>query len=195
MYRVIVLIVVSLITHFATAVPSQVIVIRHADKWQESPGNILSPTGYLRAVKFSEYYMEKFKEAPDFLFASNPTSKESSMRPIQTLTPLAGHKELIQKKVFINHDFTKGDEKKLVEHILNDPQYDKKNILICWQHGVIREKMLHYFGVKEKITWLEQDYDTVYILTFKDGNLAKTTRLDNQYPVPQINDWSYFLKN
>lgn len=178
----------------ALAAPAQVVIIRHGDKWEDTPGNILSPTGYLRAVKFAEYYLKKFKKAPDFLFASNSTTAEPSLRPIQTLAPLAGHKELIENNVSINHQYTKGEEKQLVQAILNDAQYNGKSGVICWQHERIEEILSQFYGFKEEVVWNKYDYDTVYVLEFQDKKLIKATRLDKQYPVPNINDWKYFLK-
>jgi hypothetical protein len=179
----------------ANAVPSQVIVIRHADKWPVDPGYVLSPTGYLRAVKFSQYYFQKFQTIPDFLFASNSFRDNQSLRPIQTLAPLAGHKKLLKKKVTINHTFGKGEEKELVKEIMTSSKYDNKTIIICWQHGRIGEILNNFTGSKDKIVWSATDYDTVYVLNFKDGKLVNFSRLDKQYPVDNIASWEYFLGN
>ncbi len=179
----------------ANAVPSQVIVIRHADKWPVDPGYVLSPTGYLRAVKFSQYYFQKFQTIPDFLFASNSFRDNQSLRPIQTLAPLAGHKKLLKKKVIINHTFGKGEEKELVKEIVTNSKYDNKTIVICWQHGRIGNILSQFNDSKEKIIWNGDDYDTVYVLNFKDGKLLNLHRLDKQYPVASIDSWDYFLGN
>lgn len=182
-------------TNIANATPAQVVIIRHADKWPDSPGKTLNPTCYLRAVKFAEYYIKQFKELSDFLFASGAFKNTSSLRPIQTLTPLAGHKEIIKRNIKIDHSFTKGDEEQLASNILNNKQYDKKNIVICWQRGKIGKILSYLLGSEQKVTWKKTNYDSVYILNFKDKKTVKTTSLDNQYPVPQINNWDYFLVN
>lgn len=140
-------------TNIVNATPAQVVIIRHADKWPDFPGKTLNPTGYLRAVKFAEYYIKQFKELPDFLFASGAFKKTSSLRPIQTLAPLAGHKEIIKRNIKIDHSFTKGDEKQLASNILNHKQYDNKNIVICWQHRKIRKILSYLVGSEQKIIW------------------------------------------
>jgi hypothetical protein len=177
----------------ANAAPSQVVIIRHADKWPDSPGNILNPTGYLRAVKFAEYYLSTFKEVPDFLFAAGVPNNTKSLRPIQTLTPLAGHREIIKKGVEINHTYTGGQEQQLVNAIMSGKEYDNKNLVICWPHQHIFKILTYFAGSKQNIVWPNTDYDTVYVLNFKDGKMVKSTRLDNQYPVPEIDTWDYFL--
>ena len=180
--------------HVANAVPSKVIIIRHGDKWPSDPGNVLSPTGYLRAVKFSEYYFKKFQTVPDFLFASNAFNNNEFLRPIQTLAPLAGHQKLLEKKVSIDHQYGKGQEKELITSILQDDKYDNKTIVICWQHEKIGDILSNFVGFKDKIVWQKDNYDTVYVLDFKDGKLVSSARLDKQYPVENIKDWEYFLE-
>jgi hypothetical protein len=177
----------------AYAIPKQIVIIRHADKWSEEPGNTLNPRGYLRAVKFSEYYLEKFKIVPDFIFAPNPNTKKSSLRPIQTVAPLANNRECIAKEVYIDHEYTLGEERNLAKEILKNKKYNDKNILICWEHTRI-VGILNNLGFKENITWNQDNYDSVYVLSFAHGKLNTTMRLDNQYPVPDIKDWEYFLK-
>lgn len=185
----IILFVVSATTALAT--PAEIVIIRHGDKWVKNPGENLNPTGYLRAIKFSEYYLKKFGTPPDAIFATALTDKGGSCRPIQTVSPLANHPSTIAKKVAISHPFLVGQESELTKEILTNPTYNNKRVLICWEHEHVGD-ILNGLGIPGKIVWPGDNYDNVYIVDFKNGKPV-ATKLDNQYPVPEIKEWNEYL--
>jgi hypothetical protein len=126
---------------------TKIMVIRHAEKPGEptdEPGlmpdgtqndKALTATGWKRAKalvglfdpangKFADPLLAK----PKKLFASADSAATKSLRPKQTITPLA---EAL--KVEIDTEFTKGEEAKLVEAAKQAGGV----ILIAWQHEVI----------------------------------------------------------
>jgi broad specificity phosphatase PhoE len=124
--------------------PTKIMVIRHGEKPGEptdEPGvmpdgsqnkKALTTTGWKRAEalvglfdpaggKFADPLLAK----PQTLFASADSAATDSLRPEQTITPLA--KAL---KLDINTDFTKGEEADLVEAAKKAGGV----VLIAWQH-------------------------------------------------------------
>jgi hypothetical protein len=184
-----------MVTSYANATPKQVVIVRHGDKLLEDPGQTLSQTGYLRAVALSQYYVKYFNSVPDIVFAVNPSPAYDKFREIQTVAPIVNVAAGLGKKLKISHPYSVGQEAILTEEILSDKSYDGKNILICWEHLHIG-KLLNGFGIPGSIIWEDNDFDTVYLVTFtKDKHAihANAERLDNQYPIQEVPSWDSYL--
>lgn len=178
------------------AVPRQIILLRHADKLnQKITGPALSPTGYVRAVKFSFYLLSRFGE-PDFVIAGKPKGKNASIRELQTVGPLVNllamrHPDKIYP---IMHPFKHDEFQNLAEYLLTNSKFDNSLILICWRHTKIIE-LAQALGVTEALTpWPDDDYDSVYVLEYKTtgkstGRLSNFYILRNQYPVNESINW------
>ena len=150
----------------AFAMPANVVIIRHAEKPES--GHILSPEGEKRALLIVDYVIKsqdmKAVGLPNFIFASNPKDEESSVRSIQTVTPLA--KAL---KLTINTNYVADDYKKMVAEILSNPIYNQKNIFIAWGHKKI-DKIAKKLGVTNyPDEWSDDDYDSVWIVNYKNN--------------------------
>ncbi|EKD77988.1 MAG: hypothetical protein ACD_42C00094G0002 [uncultured bacterium] len=188
---------VFLITTAAISAPHEVIIIRHADKWDQSnPGPYLSPKGQLRAEKFVAYYLSHYQK-PDFIFASNPAVSGDvaqggfSYRPLQTVMPLANQLAYQNSSgYFVNAVFHNHQYAALAKTLLQDKQYRGKTILICWHHGLAND-LAHALGVTEKLSkWKGKIFDRVYVLTYDDhGKLFTFRQLENQYPVSSNPTW------
>jgi hypothetical protein len=179
-------------TKAVLATPSEIVIIRHGDKWVENEGDNLNPTGYLRAIKFSDYYLKKFGKPPDAIFATRMAKDGAHARPIQTVAPLANHPATRAKKVSISNPFEDGYEAELAKEVMSNPAYDNKQVLICWEHSRIGH-IFNGLGIPEKILWPNDNYDNVYIIDFKKSK-PTVTKLENQYPVPEIQDWNEYLR-
>jgi len=124
------------------SLPAQIIIIRHAEK--DSLGN-LSQRGWERAGALAPYltkssFLLNFG-LPTAIFAARPTPNifpyevdENTLRCVQTVSPTAQFLNLP-----IHSGYAKFQEEILAQLILNNPNYDDKNILICWHHGRIPE--------------------------------------------------------
>lgn len=67
--------------------------------------------------------------------------------------------------------YTKGEGDDLANDILSNPKYDRKMVLICWEHGKI-PKLVHKLGVNPKPDdWPDDVFDHVWEIDYKDGQV------------------------
>jgi len=107
--------------------PKRIILMRHADKTDDSEDEDLSDAGEARAQRLATYIPETFGK-PDIIIAT--AHSKHSNRPKETVQPLA---DALGLK--IQHDFENKEFADLVDEIFNDPDYKNKTIVICWHHG------------------------------------------------------------
>lgn len=124
-----------------SAIPAQVMIIRHAEK--DSTGN-LSERGLERAGALAPYislssFLLNFG-TPVAIFAARPNLNtppfhpdEGTARCLQTVGPTAAF-----LKLPIHPGYAKLQESEIANFILNHSAYDGKNVLICWHHDVIQ---------------------------------------------------------
>ena len=162
----------------AFAAPAQVIIIRHAEK--NEYGTELSASGFKRAdalVKFFQTVPAVTRYgAPAAIYAAAPKNEDSSIRSIQTVTPLAR-----ALRIDINAGFTRGQTHKLARAIMEDPAYEGWMVLISWQHGnipnVIRD-LAEYNNSGQAVQnslpyeWPDEAYDRVWILDLYRGRVV-----------------------
>jgi hypothetical protein len=163
----------------ALAMPAQVIIIRHAEKY-ENPAQIhLSPKGRNRALALAEFFQSDPRVLefgrPAGIIAQSPTTKKPSRRCLETVEPLA--KEL---GLAVISQFTYGQAEELVRWLKQQRQYDGKAVLICMQHMEVDElaQALGVAGLRPRI-WPHETYDRLYILTYalEDGALLSFRNL------------------
>ncbi len=152
---------------FAQAMPAQVVMIRHAEKPES--GDELNARGELRAKALVSYLssnplINQFGPIAG-LFAAKPPSSHGSVRSIQTLTPYASVSGLK-----LNADFDKFELKKLVKKISEDSDYDRKTVLICFDHDSLT-RLAEEFGVENGPRWDNDMYDRTWIISFVGGKV------------------------
>ena len=157
-------------TSMALGTPAQVIIIRHGEK--PSSGDELSDRGWARAQALVQYFETKPAVTrfgtPIAIYAMKPGSADTSLRPIETVTPLAQDLGMT-----INTSFEKNDIKALVEEIMTNPLYDKKMVLICWEHKMINN-IASEFGVAPKPNqWSSSVFDSVWKINFSGKHVSK----------------------
>jgi broad specificity phosphatase PhoE len=116
------------------AQPSQVLIIRHAEKPDDDSIH-LSPNGQKRAEALPRLFMKSLDRPvpfpkPDFLFATKMSSHGN--RPVETVTPLARALNLDINAWFKDDEFAQ-----LATELLTNPRYAGKTVLVCWHHGTI----------------------------------------------------------
>jgi hypothetical protein len=146
--------------------PAQVIIIRHAEKPED--GNELSLRGEERAAALVPYFLRtdellKFK-TPVAIYAQKPKNSSSSLRPIETVKPLADALHLNVKDPFI-----RDDHEKMVEEVLHNPEYEGHTVLICWEHKVIPDIAEELGAEDAPSKWAGKDFDRTWVITFKPG--------------------------
>ena len=161
----------------AFAAPAQIVLIRHAEK--PGYGSGLSARGFERAealVKFFQTPAVTRYGAPAAIYAAAPKNEDSSLRSIQTVTPLAGALRLT-----INTDFTRGQAHKLARAIMEAPGYNGRMVLICWQHEAIVEivRVLAEYNNSEQAVqntlpyeWAADAFDRAWILDLSGGKVV-----------------------
>ena len=165
----------------ARAAPAEVIIIRHGEK--PATGNDLSPLGYLRANALVGFFqtnpaVTKFG-APAAIYAMGPDSPKGSLRPIQTVAPLAKALGLP-----IHREYTKDQLPQLVSAVRSNSACDGKTVLICWEHKVI-PALVHDFGLDSPETqdWHGSVFDQAWVLEMK-GEKAVSAKIVPEHVLP-----------
>jgi len=158
----------------AFAAPAQVILIRHGEKPEN--GGQLNAQGFKRAdalVKFfkSEPAVLRYG-MPIAIYAVGPKNDDSSVRSIQTVTPLAR-----ALNIQIDSRFTRGQTHKIVADIMENPAYEGRMVLICWQHNNLVEiavNLAEYNNSTQAaipLMWPDETFDRVWILNLSGGKV------------------------
>jgi hypothetical protein len=164
------------------AMPGQVMIIRHAER--RTTTYELTGTGIERAQALGSYFTQindsnssgwqgqagltnvtLFDYGPPCaLYAARPVhlGGDFNTRCIQTLTPTA-----LMLNLPLHTSFGPGQEQELAQSILNNPEYDGKNILICWHEGLI-PILIAAFGYICPYTpeTYPNVFDFVWVMTF-----------------------------
>jgi len=173
----------------AFAVPAQIILIRHGEKPEQ--GNQLNEQGFMRARALVPYFMTnpavtRFGR-PVAIYAMKPKGPDGSVRPIQTVTPLA---QVLHLTVIA--DYLKEDYSGLVRAVLGNRSYDGKMVLICWEHKAI-PVIVHNFAVATATPpevartlpyeWDGKAYDRTWILNLApNGQITSFQDLRQDLP-------------
>jgi broad specificity phosphatase PhoE len=162
----------------ALAAPAQIIIIRHAEK--PETGSELNAKGAKRAEALVWFFKAEPAVTrygtPAAIYAAAPKNEDSSVRSIQTVTPLARALRLP-----INTDFTRGQTHKIVVDIMENPAYKGRMVLICWQHTNITEivkELADYKGSWNDAQyflpgkWPDEAFDRAWVLNFTKGKVV-----------------------
>lgn len=157
----------------AQAMPAQVIIMRHAEKYEDRAIIHLTPKGLTRAQALSQFFRSDPRVLefgpPAVIIAQSPTEKKKSVRCLETIEPLS--KALGLPVISL---FTYGQAAETVNWLKSQREYDGKNVLICSQHMDIGD-FARALGVTDlrPRTWPHETYDRFYLLKFSqvDGKL------------------------
>jgi hypothetical protein len=159
-----------------SAKPSQVILIRHAEK--PPTGDGLSSKGFERSIALVPFFTQRPSNSPFGLpvaaYAQASSKNHSSTRPIQTAGPLSTTLgiELITTYTFANIQ-------PMVDEINKNPAYDNQPVLICWSHQKMGD-IAGAFGVSPKPTYPHGVYDRLWLITFDSKGNANFQDLPQQ---------------
>jgi hypothetical protein len=157
-----------------SAGPAQIILIRHAEKPADPKDPHLSSAGRKRAERLVSFIttdpdMTRFGP-PAAIYATATTNDDDGQRTQETVAPLARDLKLQVQTPYHGKEFAK-----LAKEILANSAYDRKTVLICWNHEVIPE-LAAALGVKtEPEKWKSSVYDLVYIITYDKGKATLNT--------------------
>ncbi len=146
------------------AQPARILLIRHGEKPEGRADPRLAAAGRERAQRWVGYFTASPLRTPTVLFAPQPTKGRRSVRPIETLEPLA--KAMHQK---VKTPFASEDYAKLAHQLLTDPELNGKIVAVCWVHHSLPQFAAALGVEPAPARWKESDYDGVYEVTFEDG--------------------------
>jgi hypothetical protein len=90
------------------------------------------------------------------------------VRAIETVQGLA---EALKLKVLT--PWKRDEYKELVKEILQNPRYDGKTVLICWEHTVLVEMAREFRPENPPADYPGKRYDRTWIITFhKSGKIT-----------------------
>jgi hypothetical protein len=150
----------------------KVVIIRHAEK--PADGDNLSCKGFNRSLQLPAVLYSKFK-LPGKIFVPSVDNGKSAnqLRMLETITPFA-----VKYNLKVNSKFDVEDTKDLADAIKKTNGY----ALVVWQHSNI-DNIVRALGVDTKgMKWGDNDYDSIWIIDFKNGKGALTIDKENLNP-------------
>jgi hypothetical protein len=142
----------------------KIVFIRHAEK--PVKGDNLTCQGLNRSLMLPAVITAKFG-VPAYVFVPGLGLGEATKhaRMFQTIVPLA-----VKYNLTINSSRTEKDSLGMAA----DLKSRSGVVLVSWEHGGIAP-IVRALGVKEPgLTWANDDYDTIWIVTFKNGAAVLT---------------------
>lgn len=144
------------------ALPAQLMLISQAEK--SAQGNDLSLKGKERAAALAPYFTETenliANGMPVAIYAMAATKASPSLRPMQTVAPLAD-----QLKLTLKNTFERDNYKKMVEEIKSDPALQGKTVLICWEPTLIPEIARAFGALQAPNHWPREVFDRTWLIT------------------------------
>jgi hypothetical protein len=146
----------------------KIIFIRHAEK--PPKGDNLTCQGFNRSVQLPALISARFG-VPDYIYVPSIGLGESTKhsRMFQTIIPLA-----VKYNLTINSKFEEKDSLGLAGDILKR----KGTVLVVWEHKAI-PTIVHALGVRDSLKWQDDDYDTIWIITYSDSKPAMKMEKQN----------------
>ncbi|WP_225976246.1 histidine phosphatase family protein [Mucilaginibacter ginsenosidivorax] len=171
----IILLLLCLVTYSVKAQNKnlKLIFVRHAEK--PADGDNLSCIGLNRALKLPEVLKAKFGlPAQIYVPALHLGKTTPRARMFQTASPFASKYNLP-----VNTKFEEEDAKDLADEL----DGKKGTILIVWEHNYIKP-IIKALGIKVKgMDWPDDDYDSIWVVTFKNGEPVLTKDKEGIKPV------------
>lgn len=151
----------------------KVVIIRHGEK--PETGDNLSCQGENRALQLPAVLHKKFNK-PDYTYVPSLGLSESTKhaRMLQTVTPFA-----IKYNLTVNSQFDEKDYSKVAA----DVQKKTGTVLLVWEHSAIPH-LAKKMGVKNLPVWQDNDFDSIWIITFVNGIASLSVDNEGLKPSP-----------
>lgn len=182
----------------------KIMVIRHAEKPSHHPppygvtpegereSESLSVRGWQRAGALATFFAptngpfsDPSLAGPQFLYASKPTRRNGSRRPVETITPLAE-----KLAIRINSNFPKVETREMLDEVFLCAGV----VLVCWQQEFIPKIANYILGDRTTAPqdWPDDRFDMVWVF-----DLDPATGRYGFRQVPQrllMGDWATPIK-
>lgn len=160
------------------AMPSQVMIIRHAEKFEDRHKIHLNPRGHTRARALAQFFQSdprvlKYGVAAAII-AQRPSQHKRSVRCEETVEPLA---QALGQTVI--NCFSYGEVTELAEWLRASREWDSKSVLICAAHMDI-VPIAKALGVPHvgQLVWPHETYDRVWLVDFSPTDRKVTSFRD-----------------
>jgi hypothetical protein len=149
--------------------PTQVILLRHAEKPDDPAAVHLSSRGEERAralISLLGHGSPLTTNAPvAALYATRITKHDRSQRTGETLDPLAKHLSLRVNSLFSSDQYAS-----LAASVLRNPAYRGKTVIVCWTHHDIA-RLAGALGVHPAPPpWKDKIFDRLWLITFPSSH-------------------------
>lgn len=153
-------------TVLAPAAPAQIIFLRHAEK--PPTGAELNAQGWARARALPTLFENdpRVREhgAPVAIFAGAPAKPGGSVRSIETIQATGQ-----ALGVAVDTAITRDEISKLVRAIMDNPAYEGKTVVVCWEHKRIPDMLKAFGWTTGPNRWDDAVFDRLWFLDFADG--------------------------
>ncbi|MSU51032.1 MAG: hypothetical protein EXS37_18405 [Opitutus sp.] len=150
----------------STTSPAQIIFLRHAEKPPSGPE--LSKRGQKRAQALVQLFTRDpraLEHGPAVaIFAMKPARNRGSVRAIQTMEAVGR-----ALNVPVHSRLTREEIAPLVRAIIDTPAYDRKTVVVCWEHKKIPEMLAAFGWSGGPGKWRREVYDRLWVLDFTRG--------------------------
>jgi len=169
------LLFICLILPFSARAQSKglkIIFIRHAEK--PANGDNLNCQGFNRSLQLPAVLFKKFGK-PDQVYIPTITTGSTTrhLRMLQTISPF-----VIKYGLSLNSAFDVDDTKGVATSLIRE----NGTVLVVWEHQEL-VPILKYLGADfKKLKWPPDDFDTIWIVTFKKGRAIVTTDKESLSP-------------
>jgi hypothetical protein len=152
------------------ALPAQVIITRNGERPPEpKTHHDLAIKGWERAGALPPYFAQFNEQNPIVaIYATRPSAAHPSRRPEETCGPTA---KLLGLP--LNLHYKHGDEVALAQAIKNNPAYQNKTVVICWQHGVIPAIASALGVTNPPQPWPDNVFDVTWIIRFVNAGTPR----------------------
>jgi len=136
----------------------KVVFIRHGEKPKK--GNNLTCEGFNRSLQLPNVLFAKFGIPSNIYIPALALGEQTKhARMFETLIPFA-----VKYNLLLNSSF----EEKDADKIAADIKSKSGTVLVCWEHKAIIN-IVNSLGYENDVKWGDDDYDSIWIVTFKDG--------------------------
>lgn len=136
----------------------KLVFIRHAEK--SADGDNLNCQGLNRSMQLPAVLFKKFGRPSNiYVPALQLGDVTKHARMLQTITPFVAKYTLT-----INSEYDEKDYKKISKALLDE----NGTIIIVWEHKNIPAILAH-LGVNANLSWPDNDFDSIWIVTFTKG--------------------------
>lgn len=172
---------ILILCSFSTFADENIVIVRHGEKPENGLGQ-LNCQGLNRALKLPKVLISKYG-TPNLILAPNPSILKKDkgvefayIRPLATIEPTA-----IKLSMPVNVTYSFEDYKSVTDLLLNEKNKNS-TIFVAWEHHlgarIAQEVLTRVNGQSEHLKWSDDDFDSIYRITIKDG--VATFQIEHQ---------------